>query len=170
MNILGIDPGTYGAVVRVYDNGTRISGFPIPVEKSTGRGQEVVWSRIPPLWEDLLQDGVDHVYLERVQAMPRDGGSSAFKFGTIYGGLRGLIAAYRLPHTLVTPAVWTRGLKLIGGNKKKAILRAAELFPNDIDLLTPKRGERTQKHIEGIADAALIGYYGYRQLTKEHSE
>lgn len=162
MRIIGIDPGLDGAAALVYDEGSRFSAFSFPKTKAKGRGNEMLWAAFPDALEWLCFEA-DHAFLEKVMVRPAEGASSGFKFGTCFGGIRGMITMLRIPVTLVTPPVWKLSMGL-GQNKDAAVARAAELFPNDIGLLTPERGVRNKKQIEGIAEAALIGYYGYTKL------
>ena len=89
MNVLGIVPGLDGALAMYNEKGLQ-DILEIPAVKSTGRGREVLWSNLNQDW-DRLFFWADHAFLERVNARPMDGGSSAFKFGSIYGGLRGML-------------------------------------------------------------------------------
>lgn len=164
MRIAGIDPGLHGACAVVYDNATRFNAFPFLSVKAKGRGNEMLWAMFPARLETLLFE-VDHVFIERVGVFPGEGASSGFKFGTCAGGVRGMITMLRLPVTMITPASWKTSMHL-GSNKAGAIARACELFPKDIEILTPKRGERTKKSIEGVAEAALIAYCGYQIMRK----
>ena len=107
MNVLGIDPGSKGALALW--QGNLLVTYEIPTAKSTGRGREILWSELNEQWDDLFWFA-EHVFLERVNARPKDGGSSAFKFGSTYGGLRGMIAAKMIPCTLVTPGVWMKAM------------------------------------------------------------
>ena len=48
----------------------------------------------------------DHVWIEKVGAMPGQGVSSMFQFGRSVGTIEGIIAALRLPISYVTPQKW----------------------------------------------------------------
>ena len=159
MLLLGIDPGLSGALAGW--NGTDLKVYEIPTVKSSGRGNEVNWPLLSEKWDELFF-WADHVYLERVASRPGEGVSSAFKFGTVFGGLRAMAADRRLPLTLVTPNVWKKHYG-IQASKSGAVRRASELFPAYASLFHgPKGGLR-----DGIAEAALIARYGYE---KEHQE
>lgn len=91
-----------------------------------------------------------HAFVEKVHAMPRQGVSSTFKFGMQYGTILGILAAYEIPYTLVSPSVWQRKLGcLTKGDKNVTKHRALELFPY-------------LKITHAIADATLICEYGRR--------
>lgn len=159
MNVLGIDPGLKGAIALYNEKGLQ-SVLEIPTVKSSGRGREVLWASLNQQWDELFF-WADHVFLERVNARPLDGGSSAFKFGSIYGGLRGLIVAKLIPYTLVTPGTWMKVMGVGRGSKEASCLRAEQLFPTE-GFRGPKGGKK-----DGVAEAALIAKYGFDKLTKE---
>ena len=46
--------------------------------------------------------------MEHVHAMPHDGRSSLFKFGTNYGKWLGILGAFKVPTTLVSPQRWMK--------------------------------------------------------------
>lgn len=155
MNILGIDPGLDGALA-MWDGKTMITAE-IPAVKSTGRGREIDWSQLNLIWDTLFY-WTDEVFLERVGVRRGEGISSAFKFGTVYGGLRGIAAAKMLPVTRVTPTTWKRALKL-PASKPAAGLRASDMFPkNAAEFYGPRGGLK-----DGVAEAALIAWYGYEK-------
>lgn len=91
-------------------------------------------------------DGVFAV-CEKVNAMPKQGVSSSFKFGASYGFLRGLLAANDIQREFVRPAVWQRSLGCLSrGDKNVTKAKAQELFPGV-----------TVTH--AIADALLLAAY-----------
>jgi len=158
VNVLGIDPGLDGALALYNEKGLQ-NILEIPAVKSTGRGREVLWSNLNQQWDELFF-WADHVFLERVNARPLDGGSSAFKFGSIYGGLRGMIVAKLLPYDLVTPTVWMKAMGVGLGSKEASCLRAEQLFPGR-NFRGPRGGKK-----DGVAEASLIAKYGFDKLTK----
>jgi len=168
MNILGIDPGLDGALA-MYGDGQPSSNstphlqstYEIPTAKATGRGREVLWSELNVTWKDLFY-WADHVFLERVMSRRGEGVSSAFKFGMVFGGLRGMIAAKLIPLTLVTPRVWMKEMGVGRGSKEASIIRAEELFPSHVSQFCGPRDGRK----DGVAEAALIAKYGFDKLTK----
>ena len=167
MNVLGIDPGLSGALV-LYGNGPENNWNPklweyteIPTAKATGRGREVLWSELNATWDDVFF-WADHAFLERVMSRPGEGVSSAFKFGLVFGGLRGMIAAKLLPVTLVSPSVWMKEMGVGRGSKEASVIRAEELFPTDASMFRgPKGGKK-----DGLAEAALIAKYGFDKLRE----
>ena len=159
MNVLGIDPGLKGAIA-LYNEAGLQDVLEMPIAKSTGRGHEILWSNLNQRWDELFF-WADHAFLERVNARPKDGGSSAFKFGSIYGGLRGMMVAKLIPYTLVTPITWMKVMGVGLGSKEASCLRAEQLFPGR-NFRGPRGGKK-----DGVAEAALIAQYGYDKLAKE---
>jgi crossover junction endodeoxyribonuclease RuvC len=97
--------------------------------------------------------------------MPQQGGSSMFKFGYSAGFMRGLIVAAQIPLDMVEPAAWKKTARLPNkSDKEVCIPRACELWPNQVEELTPKRGHWTKEECKGVCDAALIGYHGLSLL------
>jgi crossover junction endodeoxyribonuclease RuvC len=157
MNVLGIDPGLTGALASW--DGEWLNLLAMPIMKASGRGNEVNWAELVNRFNVFLLDGVDHAYIERVGARPGQGVSSMFKFGYVSGGLRGLVASHRIPVTFVTPGKWKKALGL-NSSKDAARARASELFPKQSQHFARKKDD-------GVAEAALIAYYGYQQMTGE---
>jgi len=146
MRLIGIDPGASGAIVLL--------------EKM----EPVEWIRMPTLKEgnatrvnaSALQDFVyqnrpDHIFVERVHAMPGNGAVSMFNFGHSVGVVMGVIAG--LPHTTVTPQAWKKAAGLIGTEKDASRSRAIQLWPKWYDLNRKGAGQ-------AFAVAALIAAFG----------
>jgi crossover junction endodeoxyribonuclease RuvC len=72
-----------------------------------------------------------------------------FSFGRSLGIIEGIIAAYNIPVTFVTPGVWTKGIGR-GAGKDASRARACELYPSH-----QQRFARVKD--DGRADAVLIG-------------
>lgn len=105
-----------------------------------------------------------HVFIEKAQAMPGQGVSSMFNYGTGFGKLLGWMEALKLPHTLVTPREWTKEMHkgCTGENAKEKSLQAAKrLFPH----MKLEATERSKKPHAGIVDALLIAEFGRRLMT-----
>jgi len=71
---------------------------------------------------------VDLVVIEKVNAMPKQSGMFTFGFGV--GATMAMLEERRFRIVEVTPSVWKRDLK-VPKDKKLAMARAGELFPND---------------------------------------
>lgn len=137
---IGLDPGVSGGIA-VLCNGT--------VDTIKLSETEADIAEFLRQWTN--GDDCVKAYLERVSAMPKQGVSSTFKFGTSYGFLRGLLIGLRIPFESVTPGEWQRRMRCLSrGDKKVTRSRAQELFPQ-------------VKVINAIADAILIAEFGRRK-------
>ena len=95
---------------------------------------------------------VDHVYIEKQQAMPKQGVSSTFKLGFAYGQIVAAVALSNIPYTIVTPSTWKRSMNL-PKDKDAARRLAVQWFPRQADKLKRKKDEHR-------AEALLIALYG----------
>ena len=138
--MLGIDPGYSGCVVSLHRETGEVDGL-INLSETPHDIAEFVRAR---------SLSIDKAYLEKVGAMPRQGVSSTYKFGTSYGFCLGLLTSLLVPFEEVTPAKWQQVMKCRSGGDKKITKAAAQrLFP---------RMKVTHKN----ADALLIAEYGRR--------
>lgn len=149
---LGVDPGLTGAFA-TWD-GSDLQTYAIPIRKIK-IGREVIW-------EDLVEDlrpaliGCTSAYIEKVNTRPGEGRSSAFKFGYVAGGFRGIVDQAGIPVRMVTPQKWKKYFDL-PADKAEAVRLAASHFPGSTkQFYGPRGGLR-----DGIAEAALIALYGY---------
>jgi crossover junction endodeoxyribonuclease RuvC len=140
---LGCDPGASGAFA-ILD----LAGSIVDVTKMP---------ETPKDMSDYLSEFSPRIRiaaLEHVHAMPKQGISSAFKFGRNFGMLHMGLVAHRIPFQFVSPGVWQQPLGCIvtgrkgptdnkSAKKQLTKARAQELFPN-------------QKITHAIADALLI--------------
>lgn len=151
MKIAGIDPGLSGAVCVFDVDKGMLTILDMPtVEVKSGKTMKRRLSE-PMLAELLRPHEIEHVALEQVSAMPGQGVTSMFNFGQTYGAIRGVLAGLRIPVTMVTPAKWTRDLKVSGG-KDANRQRAAQLFP-------AYAASFARVKDDGRADAALLAYW-----------
>jgi crossover junction endodeoxyribonuclease RuvC len=155
MIVLGIDPGVHGglAIVAV-DNGAAprlVEAIDIP---TTGGGAK---ERVDALavWGWITHHKPQHAYIERAQAMPKQGASSGFKYGRAAGTLEAVIACCEIPMTVVEPSAWKKFHHLHGKDKEGGRQRALQLFPSAHAMLA-----RRKDH--GRADAALLALFGAR--------
>lgn len=141
MIYLGIDPGKSGAIAAIY------------------KDESLDWVLLSETEHDVarwLEEHSDESFaiLEQVSAMPKQGVSSTFKFGTSYGFLRGLLVAFAIPFETVTPVKWQTAMKCRSGGDKNVTKGAAQrLFP-------------VLKITHANADAILLAEFCKRQRTK----
>jgi hypothetical protein len=136
---MGIDPGYSGAIVVIDEDG----GFVASIRLSDTEHDVADFV-------DEFSHNITLGVLERVSAMPRQGVSSTFKFGTSYGFCRGLLVSFAVPFEDVTPGKWQRELKCLSKGDKNVTKAAAQrLFPD-------------QKVVHATADAMLLAEYARR--------
>lgn len=142
--IMGVDPGASGAVAfYFFEFPEKIAVYDVPTVDG-----EIDCAALADLMKKFQPD---YAVIERVGAMPKQGLSSTFKFGTAYGMARGVIAAMKTPYTLVVPGLWKRHFRL-PPDKEAARALAIRLWPSS-------EGFRRKKD-HGRAEAALIAKFG----------
>jgi crossover junction endodeoxyribonuclease RuvC len=150
--ILGIDPGLSGALALYTTSDQTVEVFDMPVLELVRNGKKKGEVSAQALANLLAGRGIKAAFLERVNAMPGQGVTSVFSFGRSTGIVEGILAAYDIPTTLVTPQAWQKAVGQRAG-KDGSRERAMQLFPAQADLFQRKRDD-------GRSDAALIAYYG----------
>lgn len=140
---IGIDPGKSGAMAII--NGKKITTVPFDEEA----------------YADALAR-VDEknafAVVERVNAMPGQGVTSMFSFGTNYGFIQGLLMANRIPYELVIPQKWKKEFG-VTSDKNTSIAVAQRLFP-DVSLL---RTDKCKKPDDGVAESLLMAEFARRK-------
>ena len=153
MNIGGIDVGKKGAIA-ILGGGT----YQVFAARLIGK-------QFDEPWMASIVRLLDHAYLEKAQAMPKQGTASMFNYGVGFGLWRMACVAANVPYTLVPPTRWKR--EMLAGmdrsDKRSSIIRARQLF-GDVSLRpTPK----CRKDSDGMAEALLIAEYGRRMQRAE---
>ena len=160
MTYVGIDPGLDGALAEIHDDGF-IAIFDTPtltIQSGKKKKRKYNIAIIADLFHAHYnhEEGKVRVGIESQHSMPAQGVASVFSLGEGYGIWQGLIVAYALPLTYVTPQAWKKAL-MAGMPKEKdaSVLRASQLFPKIANQLVTPRGRK----LHGRADALLIAYY-----------
>ena len=159
VTVLGIDPGISGALAALDNLGNLVvEDFPThAVKTSLGRARhELDLVQLAQFIQGIAAV-IDHVFIERVNAMPGQGVTSMFRFGYAAGAVHGVVAALGLPFTFVTPQSWQKA-QGVGPGADAARQRASQLFPQ-------YAGELARKKDQHRADATLIARYGLAALT-----
>ena len=159
MIIVGIDPGLKGAIATLSNGRPAVRIMPT---LKMGKSKLTLDERL--IFQILKRraEAIEHVFIEKVSAMPGQGVTSCFNFGCGWGVLRGICVGLQLPYTLVHPTTWKRVMckDMPKGSKDTSIIIAKRLWP-DVNLRpTP----RSRKDSDGLADALLIAEYGRRLL------
>jgi len=153
MRVLGIDPGKFGGLAIVEDGHLKYVG-PMPLTK------EMVLDSVK-LREIILNHNPDVVFIEKAQAMPRQGVVSMFNYGKGYGFLLGFLDALMYEVKTVTPRTWQgffyKRVPVQGKTpKERALCMANKLYTG----FTWLKSSRSKKPHDGMVDAALIATYG----------
>jgi len=145
---LGADPGLSGAMAIV----ELTNGVPVLVDTvnmpTTGSDRKRRVDAIA-VAEWITAHGPSQAFVERAQALPRQGASSGFSYGRSVGVVEAVVALHRIPMQLIEPSVWKRKLHLHGGDKEGARALALRLFPQQHALLARKSDHHR-------AEAALL--------------
>jgi len=154
---LGIDPGLDGALAVVAD-GQVAEVFDMPtleIQRNRRTKREVDTRALVNfiLFAKGSYPGLE-AWIEKSQAMPKQGASSIFSYGQSYGILLGALAALGVPVTKVHPTVWKKAMRVNSG-KDGARQRASEIFPQ-----CAATWKRKKDH--GRAEAVLVAAYGVR--------
>lgn len=151
--ILGIDPGMGGALA-FYDGSEMIvhdmPTYEITKGKSKRRKLDV-YNLI-----QILKNDFDHALIEQVWAQPGNGAAAAFTFGWGCGAIDALVQNSQVPYSYITPAHWKKETHT-PKDKDGARMRASQLMPKFAHNWDRKKDD-------GRAEAALIAYYGFREM------
>lgn len=156
--VLGIDPGQKGGIAVLGANEGEVGVLPMPadVAELAAYLSSVVWSRAAGVHA--------YAFVERAQAMPKQGVSSMFTYGRHFGTIEGILHAMRVPYTLVRPQEWQKWAysdvsPLLEG-KARSIDAARAMHPS----VALRGSPRCRKDSDGLADALLIASYGAHKL------
>ena len=156
MITLGIDPGQSGALALLRD-GDLLAVYDVPSIQLKAKGRAIDLPQLARIFAEIVEvvAAPDECWIEDVHAMPKQGVSSSFKFGTSFGIVQGLAAAHMLPTRFVSPHHWKAGLRLPKG-KDAARGIASRQWP-------AMAAQFARVKDDGRAEAALIALHGYRQ-------
>ena len=160
--ILGIDPGLTGAfaLLEVTDSTTvLVDVIDVPIIGS-GAKQSV---DVIQLQEWLLRHAPRCAFLERAQAMPKQGASSGFKYGRVVGALEAVLTVSAIAITMIEPSKWKRHFHLQGADKEGARGLAIRLYPGRHHFFARKKDH-------GRAEAVLIALYGAQTVLRIKSD
>ena len=137
---MGVDPGQSGAVVVVSKSGQWMGTIRLSEPSKEVADFVSFWG-----------SNVQLCMFEKVNAMPRQGIASTFKFGTSFGFCMGILTACRVRYEMVTPNQWQTRMKCrTKGDKNITKELAGRLFP-DVEKITHRE-----------ADAMLLAEYARR--------
>ncbi len=148
--ILGVDPGSSGAIAFYFPTYDRLTVEDMPVV-----GRDVDAATLAARIRQMLPT---HAVVEQVASRPGQGVSSVFRFGVGYGVVLGVIAALEIPVHLVTPNRWKKACGL-DSDKEKSRALALRHWPSRSDLFGRKKDD-------GRAEAALLARYYAEKVMK----
>lgn len=116
---IAIDPGKNGGVAWAVGGKANCIAMPESVHELVGVLRGIM---------ALSMGDIDCV-LERVHAMPTDGGRAAFSFGENYGQIQGVLATLAIPYRFTTPQQWQKKVGALPKEKaeRKRALKAFAL-------------------------------------------
>ena len=135
----GIDPGLSGAIAVISGNHSGVVDIPTIEVKSGKKIRRVLdeWAMRKILHELTLVDSF--VIIESVNAMPGQGVTSMFRFGEVYGQLRGMMVGLGIRYETVHPLKWKRHYFKPGAGKDESLELARKKFPGLSDRLSRKK-------------------------------
>ena len=156
MIVAGIDPGKTGAMAILFPDGSG-TVHRVPLVKKPK--EQPAWSLWAQEWHAALTIAEpDMIVIEQVGSMPGQGVSSTFNFGRSLGFIHAIAAMSKAPVHFVTPSSWKGKLGLLKADKNAS----RELVRQWLPLLT---SEVTRVKDDGVAEAALLAYYGRKYLN-----
>src|SRR5262249_45346992 len=118
MKILGVDPGgASGALAKLEVSPSSVTLFDVTDVPLIGSGARQRVDVIA-LQEWLLEHKLDLAFVERSQAMPKQGASSGFKYGRTTGALEAVITVCGIPLEIVEPSSSEQKFRLRRGDTK----------------------------------------------------
>ena len=170
MIFIGIDPGLSGGIAAI--DGSEIELIDTPIIKidkgKTPKGNKKV-KRKYDLWNmcEILKrqknTAVVKVFIERSQAMPKQGVSSTYSIGYGFAAWEMACVALSIPYEIVGPKSWQKMFGIAGKHtKEESYLKCCQLYPKQASNLKTVRG----RVIDGKADALLICEFGRRKYSE----
>jgi len=159
--ICGVDPGKTGAMVTLFEDGSTVVDR-VPIEKRQGKKDRPNYPAWARSWSISIQmNGPDVFVMEEVGARPGQGVTAMFSFGKSAGFAMGVIqATSTAPVQYAYPMVWKTALGLAGFDKSRSVELALNLVPSIRSEIERKLKGNTAEVRHGIAEAALLAYYG----------
>jgi crossover junction endodeoxyribonuclease RuvC len=148
---IGIDPGIFGAIAELREDGDP-TWIPMPTVKA-GSKRAIDGAAV----RDFLcvDDDRPLVAIEKVGAMPKQGVTSSFNFGAGWGKIQGVCDGLRVSYVLVQPQAWKKKiLEGLGGDKSATIRYCMMRWPA-LSLVAP----RCRTAHDGAADALCLALF-----------
>jgi crossover junction endodeoxyribonuclease RuvC len=168
MIFIGIDPGLSGAIAVIDGSNIDLIDTPIiKIEKGkTPKGNVKIKNKYN-LWvmceilKKQKQFADCKVFIERAQAMPKQGVSSMFSIGYGFAAWEMACVALNMPYEIVGPKTWQKEFGIAGKHtKEESYIKCCQLYPEQSCKLKTVRG----RIIDGKSDALLICEFGRRKM------
>lgn len=147
---LGIDPGATGGICVLNEDGE------IFLEAYSSRVHDTIHDRICLATNTTIRMAI----IEKQQAFPGQGSCSLFSLGLNYGSYLTALNIYCIPHEVVRPAEWQKGMMLKTkkgpGHKREIADVIFRKYPT-AEIWGPRGGL-----IDGLSDALAIADYAKR--------
>jgi crossover junction endodeoxyribonuclease RuvC len=159
MITVGIDSGQKGGIAALNHKGqlvgyTRMPVLNIKKKKAFDLRAADTWLKSVLAEFHVTDTRQIEFVVEQVHAMPKQGVSSSFQFGRMYGGVEAWAVGTGVSVMHFTPSVWKPAMQLT--TSKQVSLDAARLRFGDLDIWQVKAND-------GIAEAALLAAYWQQQ-------
>lgn len=143
MKICGVDPGIRGglAVVLVHDGAAPDIVDMIDISVAGVGAKERVNVLALRAW--IEQHRPDYAYIERAQAMPKQGASSGFKYGRATGSIEAVIACCEVPLIIVEPTAWKKISSASRQRQRSRTPACAAAIPVCARATCPQNGSRS---------------------------
>lgn len=150
--VIGIDPGLSGAIaVLDTEMNDLVTVFDMPLSRIKGR-KDVLDGYSLNLMLSPFMSRTHFVIIEEVNAMPKQGVVSTFRFGFVTGIVHGIVASYLTEIKTVKPSIW-KILMNLTHDKDHSRNSAIKIFPPHSQLFSRKKDD-------GRAEAALLAVFG----------
>jgi crossover junction endodeoxyribonuclease RuvC len=156
---LGFDPGLSGGITFLNEHNQIIVCEPMPMFDTAKGKKELDLNGIVKIIKRVqLDNEIVMVGIEAVHAMPKQGVSSVFKFGTGFGSLLGIVSAMELPYKLIMPRTWQKQAfeSLSKADTKQMSSIVCERLWPGFDF---RQSKRCKKNHDGMTDSCLIALY-----------
>jgi len=150
MQVIGIDPGTTGALA-VHDKGELVYIGDLPTHGGRIDGNALA---------DIITEYSGPVYLEDTHAMPKNGSIASYSLGLSSGIVIGVVQTLERPLVRVRPMAWKTKMGVTKRTKDEIRGIVRELYPKWATTFA-----RVKDH--NRAEAVLISRYGVAMQLQE---
>lgn len=162
---LGIDNGQKGAIVAINGAYQAVVQEQMPMIPGDAKKLDLVM-----LWRILsdaknMSGGDIYAVLEYAQVMPKQGAVSGFTIGKGYGAMQMALIALRIPHEIVRPRGWQKGVGIVtpsgvelAERKRKIKAQAIAVCQRRLPSLALVPEGKRVPH-DGLADAGCMALH-----------